>query len=296
MTRIFKHSYCRIVIIAIAMFVAVPTSIAQKMKPEDVVAKSLDAIGQQETRASIHNRIAAGKVVATFTSPGTAKFEGQCVMASEGDKNMLAMGFEGPGTFQEKVSFDGGKVNVASPRPGSHGFWGDFLLTHDNIVKLGLVGGVLSDSWPLLNLTDKKGSLEYRGIKKIDGKSLHELEYVPRGMSDLKIALFFDAETFQHVRTEYTRVISAGLGGASVTATGRVSGAVDASGQQRPTRYKMVEQFGDFKKEGGLMLPHDYKLGLEMDTRAGTFVGGWDLTLTDFAFNQPFPPGTFKVN
>lgn len=269
-------------------------SASDKMRPEEVVTKHLAAIGAEETRASIHNRIVAGAVVFTVSAPSNAKFNGDVILASEGNKNMIAMSFGGPGPVQEKFVFDGSKVTAGSPRPGSRGYWGDFLLTHDNIVKHGLVGGVLSDSWPLFNLSDKRQSLEYRGTKKIDGNTLHEIEYVPRGSSDLKIVLFFDSETFRHVRSEYTRVISAGLGGATTLGSGVRAGAQDASGQQRPTRYKMVEEFGDFKKEGGLSLPHSYKVKLELDTRGGTQVVNWDFTLTDFAFNQPIPPATFN--
>lgn len=265
---------------------------ADKMRPEEVVAKHLASVGAEETRASIHNRIVAGTVVFTVTAPRNAKFDGDVILASEGNKNMIAMAFGG-NAVQEKFSFDGSKVTAESPRPGSRGYWGDFLLTHDNIVKHGLVGGALSESWPLFKLSDKKQSLDYRGTKKIDGKTLHEIEYVPRGTSDLKIVLFFDSETFQHVRSEYTRTISAGLGSATTLGSGIRAGAQDASGQQRTSRYKMTEEFGDFKKEGGLSLPHTYKVTLEFDTRGGVQVVNWDFTLTGFAFNQPIPPATF---
>lgn len=249
-----------------------------KMQPEEIVARHLESIGAAETRASVHSRIAAGTVVATLRAPGTAKFGGQAVMASDGNKNMIGMGFESAGKFEERFGFDGHDVTVGFARPGVRGYWGDFLLTHQNIIKEGLVGGTLSDAWPLLNSSEKKPKLEYRGIKKIGGKALHELKYIPRGTSDLEISLFFDTETFQHARTEYTRLISAGLG------TGR------------PTRYKMVEEFSDFKKESGLTLPHAYKVGLELDTRGGTLIVDWEFTLTEFAFNQPIPPATFNVN
>lgn len=270
------------------------TSAAQKMKPEEVVEKHLASVGAEETRASIKNRIAGGPVVFTLSAPRIAKFNGQTIMASEGVKNMIAMIFDSSGTAQEKVVFDGSKVTVASPRPGSRGFWGDFLTTHDNIVKLGLVGGALSEAWPLYNWSEKKGALKYSGTRKSDGRTLQELEFVPKGSSDLKIILLFDSETFQHVRSEYTRVISAGLGSASTTPSGVAAGAIDGSGQQRPTRYKMTEEFSDFKKEGGLSLPHNYKIRLELDTRGGMQIVDWDVTLTEFAFNQPIPPATFN--
>ena len=277
-----------------ATAVSFPSLAEDKMLPQDVASKHLDSIGAAETRATIKNRIVAGTVVFTVSAPSNAKFNGDVVLASEGSKNMIAMSFGSPGTAQEKFVFDGSKVTAESPRPGSRGYWGDFLLTHDNIVKHGLVGGVLSESWPLLNLSNKRQSLEYRGTKKIDGKTLHEIEYVPRGSSDLKIVLFFEAETFRHVRSEYTRVISAGLGGGRTLPSGAIAGPADASGQQRTTRYKMVEEFGNFKKEGGLNLPHSYKVKLEFDTRGGVQVMDWDFTLTDFAFNQPIPPATFN--
>jgi len=270
---------------AIAMTLPFSSLASDKIQPEEIVTKHLDSIGPAETRASVHSRIAAGTVVATLRSPGTAKFSGRAVMASDGIKNMIGLGFEDSGSYQEKFGFDGRNLTVGFVRPGVHGYWGDFLLTHQNIIKEGLVGGTLSDAWPLLNLSEKKAKLEYRGIKRMDGKSLHELKYIPHGSSDLEISLFFDTETFQHLRTEYTRLIAAGIG------TG-----IDASGQQRPARYKMVEEFSDFKKESGLTLPHTYKVGLDLETRAGRLIVDWEFTLTEFAFNQPIPAATFNVN
>jgi hypothetical protein len=300
-SRVRTYRLCIATLLAMTALVIPYYSLAgDKLQPEEIVAKHLDSIGSAETRASVHSRIAAGTVVAILRSPGTAKFSGRAVMASDGNKNMIGLGFENADSYQEKFGFDGRDLTVGFVRPGVHGYWGDFLLTHQNIIKDGLVGGTLSDAWPLLNLSEKKAKLEYRGIKKIDGKSLHELKYIPRGSSDLEISLFFDTETFQHVRTEYTRVISAGLGtgviGSSRPSSASQSGAIDASGQQRPARYKLVEQFSDFKKESGLTLPHTYKVGLDLDTRAGRLIVDWEFTLTEFAFNQPIPAATFNVN
>lgn len=272
----------------------------EKMKAEDVVAKHLDSIAPAELRASVKSRIAAGTVIMTQRAPGTAKHTGRGVLASDGVKNMIGMGFENAGQFQEKWGFDGKEVTVGFARPGVRGYLGDFLVTHDNIVKEGLVGGTLSDAWPLLDSSEKKPKLEYKGIRKSGAKSMHELRYTPKGSSDLEISVFFDTETFQHVRTEYSRVISAGLGTGRI-GTGRVSspsqsGAIDGSGQQRPSRYRMVEEFSDFRKESGMNLPHVYRVELEMDTRGGTLKAEWEFTLTDHAFNQKIPPATFNVN
>jgi len=298
--RIWKlRGYFFAALFAVAL--AVPHhSHADKMKPEEIVAKHMEAVGAAETLNSIHSRIIAGSVVAVLHAPATARFEGQAIMASEGSKNTIGMGFESAGKYEERFAFDGSNVTVGYARPGTRGYWGDFLLTHENIIKMGLVGGVLSDSWPLRELSEKKQKLEYDGIKKIENRSLHEIKYIPKGSSDLEIKLFFDAETYQHVRTEYTRVISAGIGTGQIPSgrpgSAAASGAVDQSGQQRTTRYRMTEQFSDFRKEGGLMLPHGYQVNLDLDTKGGTLMIQWDFKLTDFAFNQEVPDATFVVN
>lgn len=299
--RIWKFSaYFFSGIFAVALVAPFHSWAGDKMKPEEIVAKHLAAIGAAETLDSIKSRIIAGSAVAVITSPRTVKAEGQAIMASAGSKNTLGMGFESAGKYEERFAFDGSNVTVGYVRPGVHGYLGDFLLTHENIVKLGLVGGVLSDSWPLRNVNEQKVKLEYDGIKKIDNQSLHEIKYVPKSGSDLEIKLFFDTETYQHVRTEYVRVISAGLGTGQIpsgrASSAAASGAVDQSGQQRPTRYKMTEQFSDFRKESGLMLPHNYKITLDLDTRGGTVIYNWEINLNQFAFNQEIPPATFVVS
>jgi len=84
--------------------------------------------------------------------------------------------------------------------PGVRSALGNFLMTHAQIFKQGLMGGTLSSAWPLLHLTGHNPGLEYAGQKKVSGSTLHELKYLPRGGSDLQVSLFFD-ETYQHVRT-----------------------------------------------------------------------------------------------
>jgi len=70
----------------------------------------------------------------------------------------------------------------------------------------------------------------------------------------------------------------------------------DASGGQRESRYKMVEEFSNFSKEGGLTLPHAYLIRFDLDAPGGTsFRAEWKFGLAQFAYNQPIDPGTFVV-
>jgi len=257
---------------------------SDKVSLDEVIAKHLEAIGPAETRASIKTRIESGTVLASYHAPRNASFSGQVVMASDGDKNFIGMSFENSGRAQEKFAFDGRDVTIGLMDPGSRSNLADFLLTHKDAVKLGLLGGALSSSWPLLNLSEQKVKLLYAGTKKINGTPAIEIKLMPRSGSDLEFSLFFDQETYRHIRTEYTRLISAGIGA-----------NMDASGSQRSTRYRMVEDFSDFKKEGGLFLPHTYKISLDLDTRNGTLSADWEMKFTQFDFNQTIPAATFKV-
>jgi hypothetical protein len=279
-----KKLACIACLVLVATSLPFTSASGDKIEPEEIVAKHLQSIGATETLSSIQSRIIAGQVAATMTSPKTAKFTGASIMASKGAKNTLGMGFESAGKYEERFAFDGSTVTVGYARPGYRGYLSDFVFTYDNIVKVGLVGGTLSDAWPLRNFKESKHKLEYGGVKKINNRSAHEIKFIPRGSSDLEIKLFFDTENFQHLRTEYAQLIGAGLGS-----------GLDQSGQQRPVRYRMVEHFSDFRKEGGLMLPHGYRVELDLDGRGGRLLMEWVFQLTDFAFNQDIPASTFNV-
>lgn len=256
-----------------------------RLKPEEIVARHLEAVGAAETRGSIKTRIAVGTVALAFKAPKLAQGLGRAVFASEGEQNIFGMVFDNsPDYPYEKVGFDGKKVTVSYVRPGVRSPLGDFLFTHKAIVRGGLVGGVLSQSWPLFNLSGGAGKVEGGGTKKIGDRQAYELKYTPKGGSDLSVSLFFDAETFRHVRTEYTRTISAQMGPTPET-----------SARQSETRYKLTEEFSDFKKEAGLDLPHVYKLKLEIRSGGVSFDGEWAATMRQFSFNQRLAPNSFDA-
>ena len=257
---------------------------ADKLKPEEVVAKHLDALGKAEARATARGRLAVGTVTLTLHTPSTGHMGGRAVMASEGAKHMIGMAFEDSRYPQEKVGYDGDDVTTSFVRPGVRSTLGDFLMSNKVIVKSGLLGGALSGAWPLLNLSERKAKLEYGGETKVGDRRAYELKYRPEGGSDLRISLFFDAQNFQHLRTEYTRVISSPM-----------TAGPNAPPSQNETRYKMAEEFSDYREEGGLTLPHGYVIRLEFLTQRGSFKADWQFSLTQFLFNQQLAPDSFKV-
>lgn len=57
----------------------------------------------------------------------------------------------------------------------------------------------------------------------------------------------------------------------------------------------MIEEFSDFRSEGGLILPHTYRIKLLVDSKGGTFLADWEITLNQFAFNEHIDPNSFSI-
>lgn len=265
-------------------FGAEPAAAQGRMRPEDVIARHLEAIGAAETRATVRSRVIAGTGLASFRTPASGQIEGQAVLASEGNKSFLGITFDNAEYPFERLGFDGSRLTAGYVRPGTRTTLADFLLTHDVVFKQGLIGGALSTAWPLYNMPASGARAEYAGLRRVENREAHTLRFRPRGSSDLRITLYFDQETFHHIRTEYDRSIA-----------GQIGGGVDASARQSETRYKLIEDFSDFRPESGLTLPHTYKLTLRIEGTARSFIADWTFTLTQFAFNQPIAPQSFSL-
>lgn len=275
--------FCAIGLISL---VALPARADKKLTPEEVVARHLESIGPTEARARIRSVKIGGTCLLTVRQGGNGQVEGQAVMASQGTLNLISMVFDSPDYPGDSLKFDGKNFTASQFKPGFRTSLAQFFLTNDVLFKEGLVGGTLSASWPLLNLHDKNPKLEYGGLKKVGGKEMHALKYMPRKGSDLKITLFFDAATFQHLRSEYERTIYTtdqqriGPGGGARPPSGGTQRSSNA-------RINASEEFSDFKPEGGLNLPHTHKFELSIQSEVRPALVDWRFTLTDFTFNAP---------
>src|SRR6267142_6864632 len=198
-----------LVALVVLCLLAQHSSATDKIKPEDLVARHLESIGTAASRSAVTTRIIAGTSQVIFRTPPPGQATGRAVMASEGNKSLIGMSFKSPVYPREELGFNGNSFIAAYVTPGIRSSLGGFLMTHDLIFKQGLMGGTLSSAWPLLDLAGRGAQLAYAGTKKVDNRTLHELKYLPHKGSDLKISVFFDEQSFQHVRTEYERIIAA---------------------------------------------------------------------------------------
>ncbi len=258
----------------------------QKLTVAEVIAKHLKSIGSPTDIAAAKTRIVAGTSLFTQRSPGTGQNSGLSILFSEGNKTAIAMTFANPTYPHEKFGFDGQNLFISFAKPGVRSTLGEFVFHRTEIIKEGLAAGTLSTTWPLLNWTGEKGKLEYAGTKKVDNKEAYVLRYLPKKGSELKISLYFDAETFHHIKTEYAQ-----------TQATQMAATPDASKEGvRELHYELEELFSDFKPEGNLTLPHNYKMKLMLESTGRTYIADWEMVFSKFSFNQPLEVAWFDVN
>lgn len=104
--------------------------------------------------------------------------------------------------------------------------------------------------------------------------------------------MYFDSKTFRHVRTEYNHVIAA-----------RQSSNINNSAGQSPDRYKVTEDFSDFQKVGGLIMPKKYKLYYSYSGSSSIRLAQnayremeWVFDVTNFVTNQDIDPASFSID
>jgi hypothetical protein len=268
----------------------VHSSFDNKLAPADLIAKHLDSIGPPDARARKRGMQIKGTFVLTAKQGGAGETQGQVMMASQGGQNSMTLAFDGDANMA--FAYDGSKTTVTQFRPGRHTPIEQFFSEYNDLIKEGLFGGTLSESWALLSTQEKNPKVEYAGLKKIDGVQLHALKYALPKNPDVKITLFFDAETFRHVRTEYDRTIYST--DQQRIASGR--GLPPATNERQAVqRLTARETFADFKPEGGLNLPHDYRFELSVQSQTRPMLVDWVFKLADFKFDVPLDARQFVI-
>jgi hypothetical protein len=182
----------------------------------------------------------------------------------------------------EKIGNFKGKINIPFINPGVRSPLGDFLWEHSSLLKSGLFSGSMSLQWSFWDEKQKKEKMSLTGTKNIDGKKAYVIEYFPRGTSEeFKIRLFFDAETFQHIRSEYREEYTGKQ--ATFGQLGQINGFV----------VQLTETFSDFKQSAGITLPTVWKVSYMGSSSKGTWEYDWVFKLNEVKFDQPLKENFF---
>ena len=261
----------------------------KKLTPEALVAEHLKSIGNPETLAGIKSRAFTGNASIEFILGNVGLLVGQYEFVSEKQKQGIFYKYPALDYPGEHFAFDGKNVTVSYISPGRRSPLGDFLNRNDGIIKQGLMGGVLSVNWPLLNTDQNRAGMKYRK-RKVDGRELHELEYSPpKDMGEIKVKLYFDLETFRHVKTEYK---------VHFTQRGAIEPILDdvlTDSLDTETYYVLTEEYSDFLEIDGLTLPQCYTIHYSREGRGGTFMARWTMEALRWSHNTPINPQFYTV-
>lgn len=256
----------------------------KKLKPEELIARHLESIGPKEELAAVKSRVATGPVALVVRVGGAGNLEGEAVVASTGPRLRVNMKFPAIEYPSESLAFDGSKLATGFLPNGNRSRLSAFISQQDETIKEGLVGGVLSTAWPLLRVAELQPRLDYKGLKKIDGRELHEVNYRPRkGSGELKIVMHFDPATFRHVRTRYNYTISATIG------------TRQSSNQNPESYFSLTEEFDDFREVNGLTLPHKYRLQLSVQAGTTTSLYDYNMAFNRVSHNEPIDERVFTL-
>jgi hypothetical protein len=260
----------------------------EKISAEELLAKHLASIGHDADIKGIKSRVMVGegtlasKLGAVFTLKGTAQ------VASEGNKVLFAMVFDSEVYPYEKAAFDGKEQSLGFPS-GKRTMLGDFLRSQNSILKDGLFMGALSSAWTLANLESiPKAKLELAGVSKVNERQCYKVKYSSSRTGSLKITLYFDVETFRHVRTEYQYTTEPGMGRSST----------DVRSNSSIERYSLREDFSDFKLAGKLTLPALYTINITSEGQigSGTNSRDWTIKILQVYFDEALSVDVFKVS
>ena len=271
--------------------VQIPGLYAKDPTPEQLVAEHLKSIGDPAKLSQLKSIVFTGDATVNFIigASGVPNQRGTSTVVSQGPQMGIVMNFPNTNIYPgEHFAYDGKSVTVANYSVGYKSPIASFIHRYNKIMKNGMLGGVLSNAWPLLDTKNKKATMKVRKTK-LGGTEVYELEYRPKdNHGDMKIRMYFDPETYRHICTEYT--VKTPNDTTLLGAYPR-EGDIAVSAMSSETVYTLIEQFGDFMEVGDLTLPHRYTLDFNINhigtSVAGGFAANWTMEVQKWGFNTP---------
>jgi len=261
----------------------------EKLSPEEIIAKHIGSLGKKEYIADATRRMAIAGSDFLIRS-NSAKATGRAVLASDGKNmaffstfNMRDYGMERIGVFSDKIEIP----LVTNGRRSTLGSW---LNAYDRTLNDRIFGGTIFSSWLFLQPSSEWGKMETEGKKKIGDRDAWVISYSPKkGLSgDSSIKLYFDAENFHHLRTVYRQGETES--GFYDTGSRKNQGTVSDWGSNMASNGStLTEDFGDYREDAGLMLPHKYAIVLNIDSASGTNEFKYTLNIEEYRLIREFP-------
>lgn len=259
--------------------------VAQNLKPEEIIAKHLNAVGSKGDRDALKSIMALGASEFESNVP-VVKGGGKSVIVSNPGNLFFIISLNSREYPFEKIGYFDGKTSLPFTTAGSRSLLGAFLSDHQLMLSEGLFTGAMSMRWPLWDIQKSKPKLAGGGTKKVNDRKAYVIDYNPSGggSPEFTIKLYFDAETFNHIRTEYRYEVQ----------------PTDATFGQQNRRASgvaiLAENFSDFKTVEGITLPHTFRAELSNNGTSGMYKNIWGVKVAEYRLNQPLAPDFFTFD
>ncbi|MEJ2108618.1 MAG: hypothetical protein P8Z37_01655 [Acidobacteriota bacterium] len=264
-----------------------PEENVSDLTPEKLIAEHIKSIGSPTTLSSVKTRAFIGYTDVEFVQGIFGSIKGSVSsFVSDGEKLQIAMKYGDLNYPGEYIAYNGKDVSVGHISPGQRSPLGDFLFRFNGIMKMGFVGGTLSLAWPLLNADEIGTKLKYKKVR-IEGRELHRLEWPIQLLGNVRIKMYFEPETFFHVRTDYVVRIK------NDVSTG--SSDIMSFSLMPESIYTMIERFDNFRKVSGMTLPHRYSIEYSIEGQGQSFIGHWTVDAEKWIFNRTFDEMIFEA-
>jgi len=267
---------------------AEPANTDSELTPEELIAEHIKSIGGPTVLSSVQTRAFIGSTDVEFIQGMTGSIKnGASSFVSDGEKLQIVMKFGELNYPEEYLAYNGKEVSVGYINPGQRSPLADFLFRFNGVMKKGFIGGTLSLAWPLLDTEDVQAKLKYKKVK-VEGRELHRLEWPIHILGNIKVKMYFEPDTFRHVRTDYVVRIQEDV---SV----RVGFDIMSRGIIPESIYTLIERFDKYKTVSGMTLPHKYSIEYSIDGQGHSFIGHWTINAQRWIFNRTFDEMIFKA-
>ena len=136
-----------------------------------------------------------------------------------------------------------------------------------------------------MEIEQRKPKLNYKGLKRIEGRELHQLEYKARkGERFMRVNLYFQPDTFRHVMSKYVFTIQAMIGSSP-----------EESSRLRDRFFRITEEFDNFRQVDGLSLPHLYRLTFSYEGQSQTYLTEYEIQADGILHNVTVDEQVFRV-
>jgi hypothetical protein len=258
---------------------------AQELDPKDLISRHLNSISTPERRAALKNLFAVG--VSEFESKvPVIKGGGKAIVVSDPDNLYFLLSLNSHDYPYERVGAFAKGISLPFISPGRRSFLGAFLADNPKILTENLFCGDMSLRW-IDNISDAaQQKMKIAGSKKINGRGAYAVDVAVSGSDSGKsrIRLYFDSDTYRHIRSEYHREVD----------IGRIT--VRQENQLQNATVDLVEEFSDFREIDGFTLPHAYKVTLTTNTATQVYEASLGIRVSTYYFNQNLAPDFFTFD